>query len=449
MNEQKELLLCGGVVGHLMHLYDNRELTFAEIKDLLTSAADGSLESVTEKLDGINLVFSWDVSANDLRVARNSGNIKSGGLDEEAIASKFRDRGSIAVAFNTAFSILRAALESISNDVKVKIFGLNASTWYSMEIIYTENPNVINYDSNNIIFHGWPVFEIKNDVIAKVENSAGVDLLQANISRMQNAVKVRNWRIRGPAVLNLKGISDGTILQQTLASISSAQANADVTDSDTIDMYLHNLLAEKVANLGIPETSAIEVVARCLGDAGAPGLVQIKSKLPKEYHAKVSDFVKSSPKLLKEFVQPIEFAINKFAVEVLKGLKSTLIDDSDREILRLRSEVEKAIKAIEASGEDVAMNVLQAQMQKLENLENISSSTEGVVFIYKGNAYKFTGSFAPANQILGLFKYGRSGVKLQTSESKLKQYIQSVLRENHLYEIFKVNYTVYVAKDYT
>jgi hypothetical protein len=38
-----------------------------------------------------------------------------------------------------------------------------------------------------------------------------------------------------------------------------------------------------------------------------------------------------------------------------------------------------------------------------KNVENITSPMEGVVFIYKGNAYKFTGSFAAANQILGLF----------------------------------------------
>jgi hypothetical protein len=53
-------------------------------------------------------------------------------------------------------------------------------------------------------------------------------------------------------------------------------------------------------------------------------------------------------------------------------------------------------------------------MEKLKSLENITSPVEGVVFIYKGNAYKFTGSFAAANQILGLFKYSR--VKVKSSE---------------------------------
>jgi hypothetical protein len=76
MNEP--LLQEGGMVGHLYHLHDNPDLTFAEIKDLLSSAAEGKLERVSEKLDGLNLVFSWDVQSDELRTARNSGDIKSG-----------------------------------------------------------------------------------------------------------------------------------------------------------------------------------------------------------------------------------------------------------------------------------------------------------------------------------------------------------------------------------
>ena len=31
--------------------------------------------------------------------------------------------------------------------------------------------------------------------------------------------------------------------------------------------------------------------------------------------------------------------------------------------------------------------------------------SEGIVFKYKGNTYKFTGAFAPVNQILGLLNF--------------------------------------------
>jgi hypothetical protein len=103
---------------------------------------------------------------------------------------------------------------------------------------------------------------------------------------------------------------------------------------------------------------------------------------------------------------------------VLHGLESSLINDSSAEVQRLRAEVKRAINAIESSGQEDAIAILQAQMQKLKSIEGINTPMEGIVFMYKGNAYKFTGSFAAANQILGLFKYGRGSIKpMATTES--------------------------------
>ena len=53
-----------------------------------------------------------------------------------------------------------------------------------------------------------------------------------------------------------------------------------------------------------------------------------------------------------------------------------------------------------------ATDILQKQLKKLKNVNNISSSIEGLVFTYNGNTYKLTGNFAPINQILGLLKFG-------------------------------------------
>ena len=46
----------GGLAGHMSHLYDNPRLTFSQIKSIMQSAAEGSLEG-TEKTDGQNFIF--------------------------------------------------------------------------------------------------------------------------------------------------------------------------------------------------------------------------------------------------------------------------------------------------------------------------------------------------------------------------------------------------------
>ena len=38
---KKDLLLEGAVAGHMNHIYDNGEMTFGELKQLLQMAADG------------------------------------------------------------------------------------------------------------------------------------------------------------------------------------------------------------------------------------------------------------------------------------------------------------------------------------------------------------------------------------------------------------------------
>jgi hypothetical protein len=398
----------GGAVGHLQHLYDNRDLTFDEIASILSSAAEGKLEKASEKLDGLNLVFSWDVSNDVLKVARSGSDISRGGMDAESLASKFAGRGNLTDAFNSAFKVLNGSLRTLGDKTKTKVFGPAANRWYSVEVIYTKNPNVINYDSNNVVFHGWPVFDAKSGNVEMTEDDAGgVDILTSNVERMQAAVAERGWKIQGPALARMKKLSDDTIVDSTISKIFNELNETGLDGSATMRDYIEVKTRFDVEALGLSPEIVQMVAQRCMGEVGAPTLVDIKKIADKSDHGIIGDFVKSCPIRMKEYVKPIELAINDFAVELLKGLQSTLIDDTEEEIVRLRAEVSKAISAIESSGDENAMGILNVQMQKLKSLENITSPVEGVVFIYKGNAYKFTGSFAAANQILGLFKYGR------------------------------------------
>ena len=402
----------GGAVGHLAHLYDNRDLTFGEIADILTSAASGKLEKVSEKLDGLNLVFSWDVSTDSLKVARNSGNIKSGGLDAESLASKFEGRGNLSEAFDSAFKVLNGALGSLPQKTKLKVFGPQANRWYSMEIIYAANPNVINYDSNNVVFHGWPVFKVEDGKVEMTDDDmGGVDLLTSYVEKMQNAVEIRGWKVRGPALARMQKLSDDSILNSVLSKIDNELSSVGLDPSSTVRDYIESKIREDVAELNLSTEISDIVVLRCLAEPGSPTLVDIKKKVDKSTYETINEFIKSSPRRLKTYIKPIELAINDFAVELLKGLQSTLIDNTEEEVVRLQGEVSKAISAIESSGDENAMQMLKTQMEKLKSVSNITSPVEGVVFIYKGNAYKFTGSFAAANQILGLFKYGRGKIK--------------------------------------
>ena len=58
---EAQLLLMGGAYGHMQHPFDDSNLTFNDFKAMVTSLLKGgvSVEGVTEKLDGQNLMVSW------------------------------------------------------------------------------------------------------------------------------------------------------------------------------------------------------------------------------------------------------------------------------------------------------------------------------------------------------------------------------------------------------
>ena len=90
---------------------------------------------------------------------------------------------------------------------------------------------------------------------------------------------------------------------------------------------------------------------------------------------------------------------------MLKGLESFFVLDNAKEVMRLRSEVSKAVSAIEKSGNEDAIRILNNEMKKLKNIENVTTAVEGFVFDYNGYTYKFTGNFAPVNQITGMMTF--------------------------------------------
>ena len=396
----------GGAVGHLQHLYDNRDLTFGEIINILTEASSGRLEKASEKLDGLNLVFSWDISSGGLKVARTSSDIPKGGMGATQLSDKFKGRGNLTDAFNSAFKVLNGAIGSLPEKIKEKVFGSQANRWYSVEVIYTKNPNVINYDSNNVVFHGWPVFNLKNGKVTMTEDEGGgVDILAGNVQRMQTSVEQTGWKVRGPALARMKQLSDGSILNTAISRILDVLSNTGLDESATIRDYIEVKTRYDAEALGLKPEVIEMMVQRCMAEPGSPTLVDIKKIANKSDHGTISDFIKSCPERMKQYVRPVELAINDFAVQLLKGLESTLIKNTDEEVQRLRSTLRSQIAKIESSGDENAMAILKSQMEKLKSVENVTSPVEGVVFIYKGNAYKFTGSFAAANRILGLFRY--------------------------------------------
>lgn len=399
----------GGAAGHLSHVFEDRSLTFSDIKNILTRASLGTLNNVSEKFDGLNMVISWDSASDSLRIARSLSDIKSGGMDFSGLESKFKNRGNVAMAFTVAYAVLTKAFTCLGKETKIDIFGECANIWYSVEVIYRKNSNVIVYDYDAIVFHENPMFFKYGNQVTNKPKHFMFQMLLDQIPNMQNAlIESSDWKILGPESISLPCMEDKSCAYDAIGTIQSLMENFNLLDSSSIEDYLSSFLSKKLDDdPGMEKCLPYRnfILERCLGKKGS-SLMQIKKICPGDVYPRVFAFVDASPSLLKDALEPIEKIIGDFSNELLSFLGSRLILDSASEILRVKNALKVSIDLILEKGDKSQIDSMQKHLKKLGDIEQMKSCIEGIVFEYKENFYKFTGKFAAANQIMGILRYG-------------------------------------------
>ena len=405
----------GGVAGHMSHLYDNPALTFKQMKDIFVAASQGELEG-TEKTDGQNLYISYSVKDGKAKAARNKGNIKQGGLDAASLAAKFAGRGSVEQAFNDAFTVFEKAVQSLPAETQEEIFGVDANVYYNAEIQDPRNANVINYDTKNLTIHhvGHAFFNKETGKVEDVDVSKNFEVLHKALVGMQEAVAEEEFGVMVNPIRKLDKLSDET-LNRNLAALEQVISRVGVSDNNTVLDYLVKRIAPMVEDkFGFLPDDAKELLTGRFASgqkAGEYSVVKLKKIIPTEQRPAFSRMVKEADgKFQKAAIVPLENVVHEFTVDALEGLQSLFILDNSAEVGRLKNEVATAIKAIKASGHEEALEILKSQLEKLKDADRITTAAEGFVFDWDGSTYKFTGNFAPINQILGMFKYGRGKI---------------------------------------
>tara|TARA_Y100000296_G_scaffold84005_1_gene116231 strand:- start:2038 stop:4479 length:2442 start_codon:yes stop_codon:yes gene_type:complete len=402
----------GGVAGHMAHLYDDLSLTYNQVKKILSAASRGELEG-TEKTDGYNIFLGYvDGRA---RAARNKGDIKKGGMDFAALSAReYKGGPEVRNIYLNSFGAYEKALASLSEQDLAVIFGPNGEIFYNAEIQGPGASNVVNYDANVISIHhvGHKKYDPQ---IGKIEDYAASEesaFLDKLIDQFEEVLQDEKFAVRRTAALQLNKLDSDHDLNIALNKMQKAGFSGGMTIEEFLESNLLKYINEKLGYLS--DDIKQLVIDRVLKKENALTVSQITKGMPAPEKEKISAFIKYSPALLKKYIFPIEEAIHDFSVEILRSLESAYILDNKAETERLKKEVEKAIKNIrEYSGEgsEYAHELLYQQLKKLKHHDNINTPVEGFVFQIGDQVYKFTGNFAPINQLLGIYKWGR-GKKL-------------------------------------
>ena len=343
-----------GLGGHISHLHEDLSLTFDDLREVLTRAAEGDLECY-EKFDGMNLFASG--SGSGTRFARNKSDLLSGGMTVADVRERFAGRGSVEVAFVEG----ARALASSSIDIR---------DWTSLEVIHECNPNVIKYDYNAIVLH-------------------------QNVPLPKKCPP--GWRILGPTRVTLTPVPVKT--HRSALKKFGSLPGASLRD------YVGGRLQADVRELGVAPAVASRIVDRCLGDPGA-SLQTIRTMVDKSTYLTISQFVQDSRIRIRQHLQPVEEAVYSIAAAALSGCTSALVNDSLLEQRRIRADFLYETLQVGMLGTEAE----RARSRSFVDLKTLCldvAPIEGVVFDFCGKTYKMTGAFAHINQTMGARKYSR------------------------------------------
>ena len=407
----------GGAYGHMAHPFDDKDLTFGDLKKIITDGLGGQLnreDNVTEKLDGQNIMISW--KDGKLIAARNKGHIKNGGktaLDTKGIISKFKGRGDIKDAFVFAMKDLGKAIKSLSDKQKEKIFN-NGYNFMNLEVMWPKSENVINYDKAELVFHGALVYDDKGNVKGEVKGSGRV---LAGMIKQRNQNIQKKYSIGKPVFLDVPKHQDFSKMKSKfIGKLNNLRNQYGLKDNDTLGLYHQSYWEEYIYNASqqygydITDTILEGLTKRWAFFDKSYKIPTIKKDLkdePKFLEWVLSTNKQNHTKMVKENMKPFEELFFGVGAEILKNVKGFMAANPKKSVQSIRKKLNTSIENVKASGDKKKLNTLKLQLDKLNKIGGLDAivPSEGIVFKYKGKTYKFTGAFAPINQITGLIYF--------------------------------------------
>ena len=431
---ENKLLTEGGAAGHMSHPFDDKDLTFADLKEMIRRSLAGELnveKEVTEKLDGQNLMFSW--KDGKLVSARNQGHLKNAGAnapDVTAFENIFSDRPeNIRDAFVTAVKDLESAISKLSDAQKNKVFK-EGERFMNIEVMTPATQNVIPQNVDMLVFHGTQAYDSAgkpvsedsdgNDITSELKDSAR--MLSGMLKQINADVQSR-YSLNAPIVVELpKSKTFGDSFKKYSAMLDKLKKEFKLKDNDKVmkyhDAWWRNLLNKQQSKLKevFPAKVYEALIGRWAYNDKSNKITTIRMDLSDQ--PKLKDWVNKFEKedIVKQFetnMWPFQFIFLKLGAEVLQNVKGFVAAGGSDDIAKALDAHTKTLKAKKISSVESPDKFKKDIAKLFKNLDRLTAiggskviaPSEGVVFQYKGGTYKLTGTFAPINQIMGIMRF--------------------------------------------
>ena len=408
-NGSENFLFEGGAAGHMMHPFDDHSLTFGDFKKIVNSALQGGLDfeqQPAEKTDGQNLFAS--VKDGEAIFSRNKGQLIAP-LGLSGIIDMFTDHASALVeeTYITAAKDLAAALPKIKD---LSVFN-EGKSFLNMELMFTKNPNVINYDRGNLIqFHGIVHTDGQGNIIGESQK-VGTELAKA--VKDVGADIQSTYTIIPPQILKLaRDVNFDVRVAYYEKKIDTLRDTYGLADTDEVKMYheswWRNEIEKNFSDLD-PSIKEGLLLRWAYLDKKTLNMRDIKKAINPEQAKAVKDYDAQRNKKYKENILPFENLFLELGSDILKNASNFVAASPDEEKARLQNQIRTEADKIKKNGDLKQIEKVEKELQRLEGVGGIEAivPAEGIVFKYNGKLFKLTGAFAAINQLMGIIKYGR------------------------------------------
>ena len=425
-----KLITEGGAAGHMAHPYDSHGLTFNDMKELVARSLSGRLdieEAVTEKTDGQNIQVTWKDGQPGF--ARNKGTIINPLTPEQLIADFERKYSesvakngkeaaagylNVVAAYRACAEDLTEAMNRIDQNQLNRIFK-NGRVFANMEIIFPATQNVIAYDVAHLQFHNLVEYDEKANSIET--DMTGGKMMQ-QIIQDANAHMQKTFSFIPPQRIKLGRVADFEDQQAAFFNeIDQLRNRFNLKETDMISdyhkMWWADVIKSKAQQLGynIPENILTALIYRWAFFDKSTNIAVLKKQIDNpEFANWVTEFDKNEFKqYYKQNMEPFETLFLRLGAVVLRNATNFLAANPNKTVQSIKADLAGLIKDLQSSPNPQVIAKLKHELQRIERLGGFDAivPAEGLVFVFHGHTYKFTGAFAPVNQILGTLKYMR------------------------------------------
>ena len=407
--------------GRIDHPYDDNDLTFGEIKEMIMSLFSGKITDIEEKIDGINILASVDSNGNVI-FARNKTQLLNTPMLADDIKNNSKWNEKTKQSFINGVNTITKVFNNIKDKISYfnyddKADGVKYRNWISIEIVDHSNMNVIPYVDNFVSFHKKIItvctkYYPKEDYSKSVFADPNID---TDTYKLEQAIKETNLKddefkaaITPKMIFRNVGNSN-MIAGENINELIDLMDEYDLSDHNTVAEFKYKSFLKYIINnkpvKNLTRDEMEKLASRWSGirnvnindfrvkdDANGANKIMIRN---------IREFEKNGlTALRRRIMMPLDRFFINLGNDVLKLFKGGKNDGNETKVIeQIRRSISDAIAAIQETGNTKALDKLEYLLFRLGDTIDINAS-EGIVFKYHGRFYKLTGTFAVLNQIM-------------------------------------------------